>query len=332
MTRYLNFIRAFRRLFGSFDRFGSTPFHSLATSFELASQGVRYFYLGSALFVWMQIMSWHQMAIAQPPLELVWPILWTASFPMLPLIDVLGLACATSAVLAFWKPRVVLFRAAFALTLLFSMAFPASTGAINHGDHEWFWIAFVFIFLPKATGRSGRLSYCLTFATAQALVLTFYTLAGFWKTVSGFAALLHGAPGNFSPHALAWTLADRMTQTGTQPLLGPFFVENYWLAWPMFLFLIYVQFVSMVVAFRPTLHSAWGLILIVFHTGTFVLMEIAFPTHIFFLMLLLVASPFQRPDWFRLRSLALLPIIGDLAITLTKRRSMQPMPAKPCAT
>lgn len=280
----------------------------------------------------MNMMYLHQLSLGKPPLESVWPISWASNIPLVILTDTVGVTAGTFAMLAFWRPDVLIFRLIFAVSFLLCASIPASLGAINHGDHEWFWVAFVFIFLPTAQNRIGKLSYCLTFATAQALILTFYTLAGFWKTLSGVKALIAGVPGNFSPNALAWTLADRMAQTGTQPLLGPFFVDNPWLAWPMFLALVYVQLVSIFIAFRPSLHLAWGFILIAFHTGTFLLMEIPFPTHIVILMLLLVASPFQRRDWFRPQTLADLPIFGGLYPFLANLSKARTSKVDPCPT
>ena len=141
-------------------------------------------------------------------------------------------------------------------------------------------------------------------------MLLFYTMAGYWKVQYGILSLLAGQEGNFSPRGLALQLADRMAQTNTEPLLGAFLVDNYWFAFPMFLFLIYVQFTAVLVAFKPQLHIVWGLILVGFHTGTFLLMEIAFPKHIFLLMLLLVSSPFAQPGWFQWRTLREFPLLG----------------------
>lgn len=305
-------LQGLRSVFAGSDRFGQKPFCALTRSYKISQDIVRYFYFASAFFLWMRIPRLHQIGVSDPQLELVWPLLWMSDLPLLPIVDVVAVSSASLAVLAFWKPQNWIFRAAFAVTFLMCAAIPASTGAINHGFHEWFWIAFVFVFLPNAEGRRGRLAYSMTFATAQALVLLFYTMAGTWKLLFGMTALMSGRPGNFSPEGLAWTVADRMMQTGTQPLLGPFIIENYWAAMPMFLILLYAQLMSIFVAFRPTLHIIWGGLLIAFHTGTFLLMEIAFPTHIAILMLFFVMSPFQRSDWFAPQTLLKLPLLGNL--------------------
>lgn len=312
--------RTIRRFLGSFDRFGSTPFASLSESYVKAAYLVRIFYIVSTFKAAGYLPYLHDLAVQQPDLDLVWPLSWIEGLPLVMTADILGLANFGFAFLAYWKPGSWVFRAGFALSMLLCAAFPPSLGAVNHGDHAWLWMAICFMFLPNdASTRGGRLSYCLAFATAQGLLLAFYSMAGMWKVLFGLIALSLGVEGNFSPRGLALLLADRMVQTGTDPLLGPFLVENYILAWPMFLFLIYAQLVAVAIAFRPSLHVAWGLILIAFHTGTFLLMEIAFPNHIFLLLLLLIASPFQRPGWLQVKTIALFPGLGPISMKLLRQ-------------
>ena len=312
-----NMVRTLRRALGGHDRFGAQPFAAASRAFEVAANNVRYFYLASALYVWIYLPIWHQMVINDPPIDLMWPLLWAQGLPILSVVDTLGVACASFAILAFWKPGVLIWRAAFAGLFLMCAAIPASMGGVGHHHHEWFWIAFIFIFLPagasKEASRATKMAYTMTFAAAQGLILMFYSMAGFWKTWSGIQSLVAGEPGNFHPYALAWTLADRMAQTNTEPLLGPFMVDNPVLGWPSFLFVMYAQLVAIAIAFRPSLHRIWAFALIAFHTGTFVLMEIPFPSHIAVLMVLFVASPFQREDWVRPQTLYHMPIVGDLA-------------------
>lgn len=217
--------------------------------------------------------------------------------------------------LALWcvvDPKSFIARIGFALSLLLCGGISTSFAGVNHGFHAWFWIAAVFAFLPREGNRAGKLTYCLTFATAQALLLSFYTLAGTWKLVEGFVAVGMGAEGNFSPRGLALVFADRMVQTGTTPLLGRWFVEHWWLSLPLFVAVIYAQFVSVAIAYRPRLHMAWGLTLIAFHIATFLFMEIIFVVNILVILPLLVLSPFQVQPWFRWATLCDLPLIGPL--------------------
>jgi hypothetical protein len=212
---------------------------------------------------------------------------------------------------------------------LFAMALLSAPGAIDHAFHLWFWLGVSLSFLPggrpaETATRAYKLSYVTVIAGAQTLMLSFYSLAGFWKIYEGLQALARGVEGNFAPRGLAEQFADRMLVTGTTPLLADFAINNYWLIWPAFVALIYVQFVAGVAAFRPRLHQAWGYTLILFHTGTWVLMEIEFPMHVVLAGLFLVMSPF-RPTRFDLwRTLADLPVFG-LPFRFTARTSGRAM-------
>jgi hypothetical protein len=314
VKRDLDLTRAFRKVFGSGERTTERPFHAIAERQLACAQLVKIFYLISVFWVADNWSSIHRTAASAPRFDYVWPLYWAMDLPPLPTADTLGLLAMLAALFAFRRPDLAIFRIAFPVLFLPFVATDASMGGMSHGHHVWFWMAVMLAFLPKPVGRAGKLAYCLTIALAQGLMLFFYSLAGLWKTLYGLSAIVAGAEGNFSPRGLALTLADRSVQTGTEPLFVDFVIENYWLSWPMFLLIIYAQLVAIVIAVRPALHRAWGLIFVAFHTGTFFLMEISFSSHIFLVMLFLVASPFQTENWLRLATIRQLPGIGLLRI------------------
>ena len=299
----------FRRALSGADRGGKTPFVDLKRNFDRTYLLVRLFYLLSAYQIYRMGQPLHFQTMQDPALDPRWPIMWIESVPLslVQIGDILVATCMGFAMLSLWKPGLWISRAGYSLTLLFVLAIPPSMGGTNHGDHAWFWISLVFIFLPSTNTRLGRLMYCQTLAIAQAVLLFFYTLAGFWKVAYGIIAIAQGVEGNLAPRGLAITLSDRIVQSNTEPLLGPLFINNYLLAWPLFLVLIYAQFVAIMVVFRPTLHIPWGLLLMGFHLGTFLLMEINFPNHMLLLLVLLVASPFAKPDWLQWSTISKLP-------------------------
>jgi hypothetical protein len=222
------------------------------------------------------------------------------------------------------NPRSLTARAGFAASLLLCGGLVSSFGGINHSYHAWLWIAAALIFLPNGTSRPDKARYCLTFASAQALLLGFYSLAGVAKLAEGIGSLVAGIEGNLSTRGLALTFADRILQTGTEPLLGRWFVDNWWLSLPVFAFTIYMQLVAVAVAYRPKLHAAWGLLLFGFHLGTFLFMEIIFVVNMLLIMALLVNSPFQERNWFRWSTLADLPLLGSLFRTRPALTAMRP--------
>ena len=292
------------------------PFARLNESFSRARILVKVFYLCSAYISYLALDELHRVALQAQAWDFLWPVQWLASLQTRPAVDYLALACFLFSLLAFQFEGRRLFRALFAASFLLVAAIVNSFGGTNHLYHAWLWIAIGLIFLPQGSAyppsRLSKMSYLTTIAACQALLLSFYSLAGLWKTLSGLAALASGHVGNFSPGGLSATLADRMLQTGTSPLLADFVIDHVWLAWPMFLSLIYVQLFAIFVAFRPQLHVLWGYALISFHLGTWLLMEIVFPQHILFLALFFVLSPF-RPDRWTLRGILVsLPAFGPL--------------------
>ncbi len=298
------------------------PFLALYDNFTRCQMGVKLFYLISIVIAFTLMPMLRSEVDQAKNLDLLWPVLWIESFNLRTVTDTLTFLCFLSSLLAFWRPELLIARASFAISLLLSGAIHGSFGGINHVYHIWIWVSIVFVFLPSAANRIGRLAYCHIFAMAQALVLFFYSLAGFWKISSGIMMMMAGQEGNFSPRGLALTLADRMVQTGTEPLLAQFIIDNYYLSWILFLGLIYAQFVALIIVFRPRLHVIWGLILLGFHTGTWLLMEIHNVQHLMVLLILMVMSPFSK-EWRSIATLKDLPLFGGLFVKILKEERPQ---------
>ena len=126
--------------------------------------------------------------------------------------------------------------------------------------------------------------------------------------------IIHGQVHAFAPQALARHIAYRLLE-GTAVadyMLGPFIIRHPCVGWPFYLAAIYLETFSLLVAFRPTLHRAWGVALILFHLGIYLTLTIMFSWEILLVGLLLVCSPFApaKAGWGELA--AQLPVWGDL--------------------
>lgn len=305
----------------------------LELNFVRSKQIVRFYYLLSSFFAYSLLRPFHEMARTPQIGGFLWPVAWLKFLPagQFYLIELIPLALLALSLAALQFPAVRPIRVGYSAVSLFAIALMSAPGAIDHVAHLWFWLGASLCLLPAGRPAAKitcayKLSYVSAIAGSQMLMLTFYSLAGFWKICEGLEAVARGVEGNFAPRGLAEQFADRMLVTGTNPLLADFAITNYWLIWPAFIALIYIQFVAIFVAFRPRLHQTWGYALILFHTGTWLLMEIDFPMHVVFAALFLVMSPF-RPTRFDLRqTLADLPGLG-VAFRFTTRatgRAMQP--------
>lgn len=293
--------------------------------YDTAVWMVRFYYIFNFYFVYSQLGSIRAQGLSRAHLDPLWPLFWVewvglelSSLLILHLSIVAGFAG-----LFFWQYRSA--RALVVISQLFAAGLANSFGAINHGFHEWLWLGVCFLLLPSGklsettNSRVGRFSFLIIFSLAQGLILLFYSLSGFYKVAAALLALLVGQVGGFSPEAMALILAERMTQTDTDATWAPFIIENYWVGWPLYLGLYYFELVAIMVFLRPALHRTWGLILIAFHFGTFLFMEIAFPLHVLINAMLFVFSPFapDRLEWKTI--LRQLPIFGLLLRPFTRR-------------
>lgn len=284
--------------------------------FKRADLIVQVFYAVTAFRMYAASQNLSHLSGSVDDLDLLWPVLWMRFVPL----DTAGWLLAHLALgagfagLLFWRYRLV--RVLSSLALLELMALANSYGGTGHGAHEWFWISVCFWFLPTGrpreleASRFGRTDYLYAFGMAPALILFFYTLSGLYKCLHATFALLHGQLGGFSPDAMAVTVARRALETGSEPMWADLIIAAPLFGWPLYLGLYFIEVVSIAVFFRPVLHRAWGVILIAFHFGTLLFLDIIFPLHVLINSMLFLMSPFapDRSCWRAM--LAAVPIIG----------------------
>jgi hypothetical protein len=294
-----------------------------AAMFQRAYVIVQIFYAVTLFQLYGAARGFAAPALSLEEMDPLWPLWWlhlTGIGPGSAMLAHLALGAGIAGLLA-WRYLAV--RILVSLALLEVAAYGNSFGAIHHGNHEWFWISVCFWLLPGGSlaalraSRALRMQFLLAIGAATALILLFYSMSGLWKCLSATAALLQGHLGGFSPEAMAVTLANRALQTGSAPLWAGIVIDRPILGWPMYLGLYYVELFAIVIAFRPALIRVWGVILILFHFGTLLFMDIVFPTHVLINAMLFVLSPFAAPEAGWRSMLAALPLMGWLVRALT---------------
>jgi len=121
------------------------------------------------------------------------------------------------------------------------------------------------------------------------------------------------AVSSFAPSALAYLVVDRLRYEPDATILQKTFLQHMWVGWPMYLFVIYIEFFSIVAVFRSELHRFWGISLMVFHFSVWLLMGVSFPYQPMTVALLYIFSPFAPTNgvpissWFRS-----LPLFGEI--------------------
>lgn len=220
------------------------------------------------------------------------------------------LVLGTVSAVLFYKKRWA--RLAFFLGSYLSLALANSHGKIDHGGFLTLFLAFVLVFLPdggRSASRTTRQKYLTVFIAAQAVVLSIYSLAGFWKVFAAFETKPFGVVSLFSvgafPAQIAASLIEKQAESGA----GLFLIAHPHLAWMVGILGIFFEFFALAALRRPRMHVVFGTALIFMHLGAILFMSIFFTSNIIYLALFLVASPFS-PDFNLRQSLAALPVAG----------------------
>ncbi len=303
-------------------------FERINIAYDRSRWIVQFYYLASAYIAYEICPEIHVLWEQSETWELLWPVQWIGWLGIGRWPEWVPVACIIASLVAFQFPTRMLPRGIVAALSVLVVALTNSQGAMGHAYHYWAWIGVCFAFLPNTptiATREFKMTYLSVIVAVQILILLFYSLAGLWKVRHGMVVLFQGGEGNFAPRGLALQLADRMLATNTKPLLADLAISYYWISWPAFVGVIYFQFTAVLVALRPRLHLLWAYVLISFHLGTWLLMEISFPHHILFVGLLFGMSPFLPKKWSLRAMIADMPGAGLLRYVaqLTSRQPVQ---------
>lgn len=282
-------------------------FRAQGRRFSVAQTLVRAFYAFLLFFAISQLDNNLPVILEHAPTALLWPVAWLqwTAAPAGPRL-LMAFYLATSLFGAFtvsWRAS----RALVFLGLLEFVALRSSYGKIGHSLHLPLLVAGVFVLLPPGwerpapgVGRRVRQQTLLVFWLAQAVVLLSYTMSGVGKLAAACYQLAAGQPNAFLPGGLSAIVAQRLLDTHSDSVFGPWIIHHPYLTWPSFPAAIYLEFFAFLVAFRPSLARPWAALLVIFHVGTYFTMTISFPQSCFLLVLFFFASPFEpepSPSW-----------------------------------
>lgn len=255
------------------------------------------------------------------PIKLVQQLVGTEWLSYELALTAAGLLFALGAVVA---PGIFAWRLGAFLHLLLHVAIRNSYGSINHGTHVLLLVSFALLFLPNRR-RGQRDERCNVRSSltvlwlAQSVLLLTYTLSGVWKIWYGRLEL-------FSSDALTRILLERLlAEADDIPLLLPYVAQHSLLAQAMWLGTLYIELFALLVVFRPHLHRPLGIVFMLFHVTSDLLMNISFPNHFVLLGIFLVLSPLAPTRFSLSGAVQSLPIIGMPFRALKRRqRSQQP--------
>ena len=294
---------------------------------------VRIFYVVSLGWTISQLQDWTSYNKLKS-LTPLWPIVWSDVVGTNTSVNLIMAAYVLAGLAVFAFPEWRVLRIAYTFTLFQYMGLANSFGKVNHGMHAWLFVSFVFIFLPDRRWRyrrdiSTRQQFLTVFWAAQLIVLMFYSLTGMWKVLYGVADLVRGHTGAFSFDGFSLLVADRLLQTNSDAVLGKFFVEHAFIGWILYLGTMYFETFSILIAFRPRLQPTWAFVLVLFHIGVMLAMDILFMENVVLVGLLLLYSPFA-PGRVQIRkAVEDLPIVHFVVRRRARQRSRAPVARAP---
>ncbi|HZM68792.1 MAG TPA: hypothetical protein VFB95_00330 [Candidatus Cryosericum sp.] len=275
----------------------------------------RCFYVGLLSIAFRHLSLWDYylgLRCIQP----LWPVAWTAAVPPRMAAAAVLLLFVLGSLVAACVPDRLLARSLAFVGCLEFFAFLYSFGTIRHVHHLLLLATLLLVLLPSGRGDddAGKRAYLRAFWGVQCGVLLTYSMSGSLKLLSGLWHLASRGEGVFTPSAFSLHVASSGFRFGVEPLLGGMALRWGALGLPLYLGVIYVELVSIAVAFRPSLHRAWGAVLIALHIAIALTLNLFFLPSILVLGVFLLASPFAPDRLDGRRAARDLPLVGRLLI------------------
>lgn len=303
--------------FNNFRRFKSKAFIRLENDINLDKVflNIRFFYLLVLVESFGEFAYLYSGSLPESIIPL-WPVYWVSFLSVETGIKITGLFVIVSAFLAFYKADFRLFRVVTFIGLLEFIALINSFGKISHSNHLLVLISFILILMPDNWDKSAKNSEKKSrigsvYLGCLSIIMLTYALSGFWKIEEGIIQLFRSQIGSLNPEAMAYQISGRLLETNSKSLLGDFFIEHYWISWPLYLGSIYLEFCSIFIVLKPGLHRLWGGVLIVFHIFVYLTMTIIFSNNIFLLGIFFMNSPYKLTRISIVKQLEELPLIGN---------------------
>jgi hypothetical protein len=303
-------------------------------AYERSTVLVRVFYAASLLWAVQSAGSWASYADSETASPL-WPASWWFGWVSVRTgVNIIFGAYLVASVMALLFAERRIARAAYSLTLLQYMAVINGFFKIGHAFHAWLFISLVLVLLPDGRWHerqriADRHHFLTVVWLSQFVLLFFYTLAGVWKVAHAIEQYVGGETSAFHVRGFSLTLAKKLLDSNELTVLGDFLLRHQLLGWALFLGAMYIETFSVLIAFRPRLHRAWGAGLILFHIGTQLAMDIGFQQNVLLLGIFIVCSPFA-PDRVAARDVVLdLPILRFCARGLVPLVSRSRIPRRP---
>ncbi len=160
---------------------------------------------------------------------------------------------------------------------------------ISHGLHVLLIPMFFFCFISIKNNATYK--NAIVFASAIVTFLLSYTMAGFWKIMTGVYHLYIGDKSNFDSDVMSRMILYKF-KYDEPTVLSQWFIDHPNIGYILFWSGVIIEFLAVFIFFIPKLHRVWGLALILFHIGIANLMVIHYKYAIIVIIPLLLCTPF----------------------------------------
>lgn len=268
--------------------------------FLKAQYFIRFFYI-FLLYATTGIFSRWDLSLAlKTKISLFWPVFWLRYVEFSQGYLFINIFFVVTVLFAAIFPYKRVVRILVFLGLLEFISFYASMSRLDVDWYPWIYIAFILILLPDDWEKPEKFTeilrkkFLLVFWGCQTFFLLIHFMSGIGKFYGAITQALQSQLNTFSFQSGAMHVADRLRITHTTSALGSLIIEYPWLGWAFMAFYPFIFICAIFVAFRPTFHRVYGLLLILFHLGAHFAVNIGFAGHIILIGIFFLDSPFQQ--------------------------------------
>ena len=260
--------------------------------FQKINDVMRWTYLFFLFFTFARVFG-NDNLIEAEMVNPLWPLAILKEIPLDSLMLFIKVTLLFCFLVLSYSPRIWTLRIISFLVFFFYVALENSFGKINHNLHLPLMLLFCYALMPSNKVASYEKKTLLIFASAQFFLLLAYSLTGFWKIFWGIIQFFKGEVSIFSPLSFRNILLEQF-QSFNSTFLGDFFLEHYILGWLFYWLVIYVELCSVLVIFRPKLHKIWGVLILLFHASTALVLGVNMYASVISVGVLLIMSPFAK--------------------------------------
>lgn len=222
------------------------------------------------------------------PAAWLWPVKWLNHFevPLIPIVTLFVMAFIFS-LWSLWKPFEVTIKVSEAILFFLFFAIYYSHSNIDHGVHGIMYASIFISFIGKNSKNQEKLMHL-----AVAMFAFTYGLTGLWKLRSLFYMNSISEISLILPYQLAIDMIEsgKETQMARELLnLSPFISAGLWIG------VIILELSGFLILWRVRLFKYWGVLIILFHFSTAIVMDIRFREAQLMCLIFLGASRLWSP-------------------------------------